>query len=71
MYGQSTVRKVELQSGKVKQSVALPTHDFGEGLVKLGDNLFQLLWRTGMIYKYSVAGGTINKIGGAQVCTLL
>ena len=36
LYGQSTVREVDVVSGRVLRSQALPASDFGEGLVKLG-----------------------------------
>ena len=36
LYGQSTVREVDVASGKVLRSQPLPAADFGEGLVKFG-----------------------------------
>jgi len=36
LYGQSTVREVDLVSGSVLRQQALPASDFGEGLVKFG-----------------------------------
>ncbi len=36
LYGQSTVREVDLVSGGVLRQQALPASDFGEGLVKFG-----------------------------------
>ncbi|WP_404419128.1 glutaminyl-peptide cyclotransferase [Marinospirillum sp.] len=46
-YGQSTLRKVDLESGEVVQSVQLPAHRFGEGLALWEDWLIQLTWQAG------------------------
>jgi glutamine cyclotransferase len=50
--GQSTLRKVELESGQVLQSIALPPILFGEGIVIFGDRIVQLTWhaRIGFVY---------------------
>ena len=37
MYGESSIREVELSSGKVLREKRMATQDFGEGLVKVGD----------------------------------
>ena len=42
LYGQSSVRKVAVNTGQVLQSVSLPDKWFGEGLVRLGDYLYQV-----------------------------
>ncbi len=51
-YGASSVRKVELKTGKVVAQRALPERYFGEGLTVAGDRLIQLTWRerTGFVY---------------------
>lgn len=43
--GASTLRKVELESGKVVQKWALPTGEFGEGIAMIGDKIYMLTWR--------------------------
>lgn len=50
--GRSSVRRVELSTGRVLASKALPENLFGEGLALLGDRLVQLTWRarTGIVY---------------------
>lgn len=50
--GASTVRKVELRTGKVLQQTATPWPDYGEGIVTWGDRLIQLTWQDheGFIY---------------------
>jgi glutamine cyclotransferase len=52
LYGQSTLRRVELESGKVKKKTKLENTVFAEGLTLLGDRLYQLSWtnQKGFIY---------------------
>jgi glutamine cyclotransferase len=52
LYGQSSLRQVELVNGEVLQQVNLPPDTFGEGLTLWEDKLLQLTWReeTGFIY---------------------
>jgi glutamine cyclotransferase len=40
----SSVRRVELETGKVLQRTELPPPLFGEGLARVGDRLIQLTW---------------------------
>ncbi|MFI5309798.1 MAG: glutaminyl-peptide cyclotransferase, partial [Gemmatimonadales bacterium] len=44
LYGHSELRRVDLRSGKVLASRALPANRFGEGLVLLKGRLYQLTW---------------------------
>ncbi|MDE1892731.1 MAG: glutaminyl-peptide cyclotransferase [Xanthomonadaceae bacterium] len=50
--GRSTVRKVQLATGKVLQSHDLPARYFGEGIVDWKGRLVQLTWKseTGFVY---------------------
>lgn len=50
--GQSTLRSVDLASGKVLQSVDIPSQYFGEGIGLVGDEIFMLSWkeRTGFVF---------------------
>ncbi|KAI4351652.1 hypothetical protein L6164_005988 [Bauhinia variegata] len=52
LYGNSSVRKVALQTGKVKLLHKMADSSFGEGLTLLGDRLFQVTWlqNIGFIY---------------------
>jgi len=49
LYGESTARRVQVQSGRVLQEEALPGHWFGEGLAVRGGDCVQLLWRENML----------------------
>ncbi|QBQ54739.1 glutaminyl-peptide cyclotransferase [Nitrosococcus wardiae] len=50
--GKSTLRKVELETGKILQEYLLPSRFFGEGLTLWQDKLIQLTWqgRVGFVY---------------------
>lgn len=54
LYGQSTLRRVELESGKVKKKVKLDNTIFAEGLTLLGDRLYQLSWTNQKGFVYSI-----------------
>lgn len=51
-YNESSVRKVELKTGKVLQLTHTPNPDYGEGIVAWKNRLIQLTWRAhhGFIY---------------------
>jgi glutaminyl-peptide cyclotransferase len=53
LQGQSTVREVELLTGNVLRSKSLPKSDFGEGITKLGNTLYQLTWQSGKAWSYA------------------
>lgn len=52
LVGRSSLRRVDLETGAVLQSSELPVPHFGEGIAVLGDEIFQLTWksRTGFVY---------------------
>ena len=50
--GLSTVREVRLEDGAVLRRVALPSGDFGEGLVDWGRQIITLTWRSGIGYRW-------------------
>jgi|KBSSwiStaDraftv2_1062776.scaffolds.fasta_scaffold65766_3 glutaminyl-peptide cyclotransferase len=45
--GGSSLRKVELETGKVVQKFDLPKESFGEGISMIGDKIYQLTWEEG------------------------
>ncbi len=51
-YGTSSLRKVELKTGKVLQKIDLDKQYFGEGITKFGDNIIMLTWRKGVGFIY-------------------
>lgn len=46
-YGESTIRKVDLETGAVLQSVGLPDTLFSEGLTDWNDTLVSITWHAG------------------------
>ena len=55
LYGQSTLRRVELETGDVTQLYSLSDGFFGEGITVFGDRIIQLTWRnnSGFVYDRS------------------
>jgi glutamine cyclotransferase len=51
-YGKSTLRKVDIKTGKIIKIINLAQEYFGEGITILGKNIYQLTWRnkTGFVY---------------------
>lgn len=59
--GSSGLRRVDLDSGEVEQSVAIEPPYFGEGSTQIGDRIYMLTWRreTGFIFD----AGTLEPTG--------
>ncbi|GAB4818412.1 hypothetical protein N2152v2_005458 [Parachlorella kessleri] len=53
--GRSSVREVELETGRVLRSARLPQRDFGEGITRLGDRLYQVTWLSPRTWSWAVA----------------
>ena len=54
-YEESTLRKVNLETGKVVQQHKVPDEYFAEGMTILGDKIYQLTWRERTVFVYSLA----------------
>jgi glutamine cyclotransferase len=52
LYGSSSLRLVDLETGSVLQETAMPSQFFGEGIAILDGTIVQLTWRehTGFVY---------------------
>lgn len=52
LYGKSDLRKVDLETGKVLQSVPIARKFFGEGICVLNNKIYQITWKekTGFVY---------------------
>ena len=48
--GRSSIRKVDLETGRVVQAVELPPEVFGEGITQWGDRLIGITWQEGTAY---------------------
>lgn len=51
-YGESTLRKVDLETGRIEEVRYLSDEHFGEGLVFLGGKFYQLTWKAGVGFVY-------------------
>ncbi len=60
--GQSTLRKVDLPTGRVLQEVKLDSQYFGEGIAVLAGKIFQLTWTSHRGFIYDLA--TMKLEGG-------
>jgi glutaminyl-peptide cyclotransferase len=60
LYGQSSLRKVELATGNVLRRIDLPADLFGEGLALASGKLVQLTWREDVAPTYDLASFTKN-----------
>jgi len=54
LYGESSLRKVDLETGEVLARVDLPPNTFGEGLTLWEDRLVQLTWRENTAFIYDL-----------------
>lgn len=52
LYGESSVRQVEAETGKVIHMTAAPPRVFGEGLALAGERLVQLTWRNHVAFVF-------------------
>ncbi len=51
-HGGSSLRKVEIRTGKVLQKVDLPPNLFAEGIAIIGDKILQLTWQNRLAIEY-------------------
>jgi glutamine cyclotransferase len=54
LYGASTVRRVNLMSGRAEKQRALGERYFGEGIAILGGRLYQITWMNGAVVVYNL-----------------
>jgi glutaminyl-peptide cyclotransferase len=60
-YGASSIRKVDLETGKVLQRRDLPPNVFGEGIAAAGDRIVGLTWMNGAGFVFDIA--TFEQVG--------
>jgi glutamine cyclotransferase len=53
--GQSSLREVDLKSGRVLRKITLADQHFGEGVAVAGGQIVQLTWQTGHAFVYDMA----------------
>lgn len=60
LYGRSSLRRVDLETGRVLLRTPLPSHYFGEGLTHWGNQWIQLTWQSRLALVYGE--GTLRLI---------
>ena len=65
LYGQSSLREVDLATGKVLRKIAVPDKYFAEGLELLDGKLYQLTWKENTVFVYDLNADpkTFRKVG--------
>lgn len=53
-YGTSSLRRVTPETGEVTQQIQLDSAYFGEGLARVGNELIQLTWKSGLAFVYDL-----------------
>jgi glutamine cyclotransferase len=56
LYGRSSLRRVDLSTGRVEEKAPLSPDLFGEGLALVDGGFVQLTWREGRALRWSLAG---------------
>jgi glutaminyl-peptide cyclotransferase len=59
--GRSSIRKVDLRTGKVLQKVVIPAPTFGEGIVVWKDQILSLTWKQHVGWRWDLK--TFRKLG--------
>lgn len=53
-HGQSRLMRVETTTGRIMQSKELPNEHFGEGITIVNDKIYQLTWKSGQCFRYTM-----------------
>jgi glutamine cyclotransferase len=53
-YGASSIRRVDLDTGRVEKIHAIGDEYFGEGIAILGKRLYELTWKNGLAFVYDL-----------------
>jgi glutamine cyclotransferase len=59
LIGESSLREVDLSTGKVLRRIDLTGEHFGEGIAIVGDSVFQLTWQSGLALVYDLDTFTV------------
>lgn len=61
MHGRSSIRKVNLETGRVLQQANLPADVFGEGMTVWGNELFGITWQSQTGYVFDLASFKLKR----------
>ena len=62
LYGESSLRRVEIATGTVLKQYDLPSDRFGEGMTALRDTLYQVTWQSHDAYAYVEQAGSFQLV---------
>lgn len=51
-YGASVLQRLDLPTGRAEVLARLPEHEFGEGIARVGDRIYQLTWQNNTAHIY-------------------
>lgn len=54
LYGESSLKKINLNNGEILKIKKLPGNHFGEGITILDDKIYQLTWKENTAYVYDL-----------------
>lgn len=54
LYGESSLRIIQLTTGEITQSISLPDEYFGEGVTILNSRIYQVTWRQNIGFIYTL-----------------
>jgi glutaminyl-peptide cyclotransferase len=60
-YGASSVRRVDLKTGRVQKLRPVNASYFGEGIAILGGKLYQLTWQNGLAFVYDIESFNVQQ----------
>ena len=61
LYGRSSLRKVDIQSGRVLNKIKLESEYFGEGITILNNKIYQLSWKENTAFVYDLDFNLLKK----------
>ncbi|MFW6000859.1 MAG: glutaminyl-peptide cyclotransferase [Halanaerobium sp.] len=61
LYGRSSLRKIELKTGRVINKINLDKKYFGEGITILNNKIYQLSWKSNTVFVYDLDFNQIKK----------
>lgn len=54
LYGRSSLRKIDLKTGRIVKKIKLKNEIFGEGITVLNDKIYQLSWKENTCFVYDI-----------------
>jgi glutamine cyclotransferase len=61
LYGQSSLREVDLETGNVTKIIQLPNSIFGEGITIFNDEIIQLTWQSHIGFVYNLGNFSLQR----------